>query len=701
MSAKHIPSICAKLAFALLLPGLIGLSGCTVGPDFRGVPAKTLAANFLNSPNAESWQSPHLPARPQWHRFEDPKLNQLIDMALVESPNVKELHWRIREASALVAVVSGQLKPFAELGATYERRKRSSSSQPFVGPNGDAFDFFSTGINSQWELDLVGRIRRETQAATAEYQVTVADLHDVRRLLVGEIARTYIRVRLYQDLQRTTRANLGIQSESLESVNTRIAAGKVGNLDLVQLNSRLRLTESDIPVFTEQLKLALNQLAVLVGEYPSQPFFEFVGYSPQINTPLIGRGIPADLIRYRPDIRRSERDVTAETARVGVATAELYPRLSLLGTISIDSRNFSSLVSSDSLAFTIGPSLSWNILSLGRIEKAVEAQKARVEQAIQRYQQTLLTAVSEVENSLVSYHENNQRSSVLREAVENAAKAVELAEDQYTVDKASLERVISNQRRLLRASVLLAETRAAIATASVDLIQATGVGWGGPGTVSQATANQANIQYQGHISSPGQLIQPGHPDGVPVPPSEVPTPAVEPLPAVNHLNPAKSANPLDEPVEGDSDGITELLPLPKQLPPVIPSKPAAPIKPVAPKPAAPVKPAAPIKPAAPVQVPVLDSASRDFWDVEILGDEGIDPDSALAPWDMSDQTIDWPPTTEPSPSLVSEPSIEVAIQKRPTNSTSALDPSALDTTESSIKWRSFRPDPKRDWYATP
>ena len=443
--------------------------GCTLGPDYHGVGAPALSPDYLNASSTTP--------RPDWHQFDDPTLNRLIARALSDSPDIAELNSRVVEACALVAIVAGQKQPFVDGQATYENRKRSSNSQPFVAQNADPFDFFSVGVDSRWEIDLFGRIARETEAASAEYQGTIEDVNDLKRLLIGEIARTYVQVRLYQEQLHQNQLNLRIQRQSLAKVRSRIEAGKVGRLDLVQLKSRISLTEANSPVFREQLKLSVNRLAVLVGTTPDRDFIEMIGTQPQLSAPLVGPGVPADLLRYRPDVRRAEREVAAASARIGVAESELYPKLALLGTISFDSRNVGDLISSDSLFYGIGPGFTWNLLSLGRIERQIEIQKAQLCQAVQRYRSTVLTAIGDVENSLASYQENTRRLLILGTAVDEAHEAVELANDQYEADRASLERVVSNQRRLLRASLERGLARADLATASVNLIQSAGIGW--------------------------------------------------------------------------------------------------------------------------------------------------------------------------------------------------------------------------------
>lgn len=460
-----------------LLVLLVQATGCQiVGPDYGGVTPPPLGPNFYQAATRTSNHPMHQPPPMGWDSFGDMTMQGLIARAMRESPSVEELSWRINEARNVVRIVSGQTDPFADGVAGYERRKRSANSQPFVGSNGEPFSFFSVGVNSRWEIDLVGRIARETQAAVADHQATQEDLNDLRRVLAGDIARAYINLRLNQELLKQNETNLRIQQRSIEEVEDRIGAGKVGKLDLVQLKSRIGLTESESPVFEQAIAQNFHLIALLVGSTPGDDLSFLLRPTSQLIVPAFAPELPANLIRRRPDVRRAEREVAAACARIGVAEAEFYPRLNLLGTVSFDSRKFSDLLDYDSLVFAIGPGVSWNILSLGRIESQVNVQKAQLKQACARYRQSVLLAVSEVEDALVGQDQQRRRIEVLRKTRDDSADAVELAVDQYKADKASLERVVSNQRRLLQASLALAQARAEAAIASVNLYQAIGGG---------------------------------------------------------------------------------------------------------------------------------------------------------------------------------------------------------------------------------
>ena len=453
-------------------------TGCrTVGPNYSGTNAPPLQPSYVNEAASadDASDAGNAPIQAaSWEHFRDHRLDALVQTALRDNPSLKELAWRITESRALLCIVSGQRDPFADAFTTYERRKRSSNSQPFVAQNGDAFNFFSVGVDSRWEIDLFGRIRRETEAATADYQATIEDRNDLQRVLIADVIRAYVDVRLYQELLSQNETNVSIQRDALDKVQTRIQAGRVGRLDLVQLQSRVGLTESDSPFYAEQLRLSLHRLALLVGQTPNSDLEKAVGIGSQLQSLDIVTGVPMDLLRNRPDVRRAEREVAAACARIGVAEAELYPKLALAGTVSLDSRKVSNLLDSDSLLFGFGPSFSWNILSLGRIERSIEIQKSQLQQAIQRYQQSVLLAVSEVEDGLASQQKNAIRLKILQKAVFDSGEAVHLASQQYEADRVTLERVVSNQRRLLRASIELTRTRAELARASVSLIQAVG-----------------------------------------------------------------------------------------------------------------------------------------------------------------------------------------------------------------------------------
>lgn len=467
-------SVVAFVLGAVLLTSI----GCkTVGEDYSGVTNPPLLPEYFqitNLPTTDGCPPCGLPETASWNNIDDGMLGELIARGLQNNPSVHELIWRITEAENAVRIVSGQKRPFVDAVGIYQGRKSSSTGQTFNQTINNPFEFMSVGLNSRWEIDIVGRIRRETESATGTYEATKENVADLRRILAGNIARAYVLLRMNQELLYQTQATYAIQQSTIKDIEARMEAGQVTRLDLVQIRSRMELTRSLVPVYDQEIQKSFHAIALLIGTTPSQCEAELLAPRLQLNPKILCPEVPADLLRRRPDIRRSEREVAAACALVGVAQAEFYPRLNIVGTIGYNSRKLSNLLDYDSLAWGVGPGVTWNILSLGRIEAQVEIQKAQLEQAIARYQQSVLTAVSEVENALVTQIRQRERISILLQSTQDAQESVELAMEQYRVDKVSVERVDSNQRRLLQCVTDLALARAEAATSSIDLLQALG-----------------------------------------------------------------------------------------------------------------------------------------------------------------------------------------------------------------------------------
>ena len=479
----------AIIAALLAAGGLSSVGvGCRIGPDYRGTPGPPMEPTYWQRRDVGMIDADDLIGdrddRPDlttttpivWSDLADDHLSSLISLAQSDNPSLTEARWRIVESRSLACIVAGQRCPFAEGFAGYETRKRSDNAQPFVGVLRKPFDFWTIGTAARWEIDIVGRIAKEVEAARADIGQQTALAGDVRRLISGEVARQYILLRQSQRQLDVTRENLAIQRKALAVVEDRIAAGKVTRLDEVQLRSRLELTEAGEPVFAQNVETAYHALSRLTGTTPGPRTAYLLNVEPQLAPEGVDPGLPADLLRRRPDVRAAERRVARECALVGVARSEYYPRLALLGTLAFESRKGSNLFEYESLAFAIGPQFTWNILSLGRIESAVAAQRARVQQAVANYQTVVLAAAAEVEDALAAQRRQRQRAADLREAVETAEEAVELSLEQYEAGKVTIERVVSNQRRLLRAQLELTDAEARSAEATVNAFQAIGGG---------------------------------------------------------------------------------------------------------------------------------------------------------------------------------------------------------------------------------
>lgn len=449
--------------------------GCAaVGPDYVPPGTRSLRAQYSQRAVAEHYSQPF---EQWWDQLFDPMLAELATTALNQNLPVQESNWRICEARAVAGVVNGQLFPYMDSIGSYTYRKRSLNARSNAVSNGAPFDVFSVGFDSRWEIDIFGRIRRETEAAVAEWGASIEASEDLKRILVAEVAATYVAIRTRQELLRVIAENQQSQAYHRWRAESRFRAGMVGRLDVVQAEQVAEATAAELPLIEQELRLSFHQLYLLLGQTPDGSLEQRLGRSPIPTPNLIEVGVPADLLRRRPDVRRAEREVVAASALIGVATSELYPRLTLNGAITLDSRNFSSLVEYDILAFGLGPGIRWNVLSLGRIQQSIQAREAAYQQAVLRYQQSVIVAAGEVENAIAQYSYGQQRVELLDRTVRTAQEAMQLAIAQYGAGVVGLERVLSAQRRLLEAQQRLVESRSEVALAAIRTYKAAGGGW--------------------------------------------------------------------------------------------------------------------------------------------------------------------------------------------------------------------------------
>jgi NodT family efflux transporter outer membrane factor (OMF) lipoprotein len=450
-------------------------------------------------------RGPTADATTWWQSFADPTLNQLVSQALAKNLTVQQATERIIEARSIVSLNGGQLAPNVDYASGYQFLKRAPNARPFAGDNiGKSFSLFNVGFDSTWEIDLFGRIERSIEAAEADLLAQQFSLQDLQQTLTADVATSYLSIRLLQDQIQVIQQSTQLQRNTRKTVGDRTEAGVSTQLDSEQTSAFLHRSRAAKVVLEQQLSCEFNRLSVLVGESPAQPIRDFVGVGPIPDTPLVPEmGIPADLIRRRPDIRRSEAEIAAATARIGVAEADLYPSLTLLGSISLGATDPSSLFQSDSLAFSLGPSIRWNILHFGRICDNIEIHESRMRQTIAGYRQTVLQAVQEVEDAMVKHDGFRSQLSALEKARQSDIKAVELSLERYKVGKANFQRVLDAQLQLLQDSQATAAARANANIQLIRLYRSIGGGW--PGAQS-CQPNVASAQ-----------------------PTNIPTPAVQPI----------------------------------------------------------------------------------------------------------------------------------------------------------------------------
>ncbi len=461
-----------------ILPALVitfCLSGCfAVGPDYVRIKPEAPKAwhTTLQGGLASSLATPE--ALSQWWKvLGDPQLESLEKRAIQGNLELKNARARIREARALRGISKAKL--FPSIDATGNISNHRSSENNGLGHEGR---LYAAGFDAGWELDIFGGTRRAIEAAQAEIESSEEDLHDVLVSLLAEVGLNYVEARTYQSRLAATKANIAVQQETYELNLSLHQAGLIDELALEQSLYNLEHSRSQIPSLQTGLEEAKNRLAVLLGKNPGAVHPELAEEKAIPAIPLsVAVGIPAETLRHRPDIRRAERNLAAATARIGVATADLYPKFRLSGTIGLESISYGNLWQWASRSWNFGPGVSWNIFDAGAIRRNIQAQNARQEQTLITYEATVLQAQEEVENALVAYAKEQQRREALTKATASAKRADLLARDQYQAGLVDFNNVLDAQRSLISFQDELAQSNGVVTANLIRLYKALGGGW--------------------------------------------------------------------------------------------------------------------------------------------------------------------------------------------------------------------------------
>lgn len=467
-------SATARVSMALAIALFAGCAA--VGPDY--VPPEIATAPAwntsiqdgmtaeANSQNLAAW----------WNTFNDPQLSVLIERAVAQNRELKEARARIREARARKGVSRAGLYPTLDASGSAGRSHGSEETGA-----GATRSLYVTGLDAGWELDLFGGVRRSVEAAEADLQASQDDLRDVLVSLLSEVALNYVDVRAYQARLNVAENNLKSQSETFELTSWRQQAGLSDELAVQQARYNLESTRSRIPVLRTGLEEAKNNLAVLLGEQPGKIHGELEKRKPVPEAPkTIAVGVPADVLRQRPDVRRSERQLAAQTARIGVAKAELYPKFTLTGSIGLEAFSADSLFSSGNRTTSGSAGISWRIFDAGAVRRNIEAQSAIQEQYLFAYESAIMNSLKEVENAITAYAEEEKRRQTLREAVTAAQQAEDLAGYEYRSGLGDFSDVLEAQRSLLTFQDELAQSDGTVVSNLIRLYKTLGGGWTSP-----------------------------------------------------------------------------------------------------------------------------------------------------------------------------------------------------------------------------
>jgi NodT family efflux transporter outer membrane factor (OMF) lipoprotein len=443
---------------------VILLAGCTVGPDYE--PPELDVPGPWHAAPPQTQIDPAVELAVWWERFGDPRLSELIHRAVRGNRDLRVAEARVVEARARRGVTAARLWPLLEAGAL---------ASPAAGAEES---LFLAALDAFWEIDVFGGVRRSVEAAEADYHASIAEQRAILLELTGAVAATYIELRGLQGRIAAVLGNLAAQRETRALTQAQRDVGLASDLDVERARSLVAGTAAELSPLETALSAAVHRLAVLLGDPPAALILEFAETAPIPSAPSeVLVGIPADLLRRRPDLDRAERELAAATARIGEAKADLYPRVTLTGSVGLRSEDVKDLLAGRYNFAAIGPNVIWPIFAGGRIVANIDVQEARTEAALARYEQTLLLALEQVENALVRYAREQVRRRELLDAVDANREAAVLARRLHANGLIEFLDVLVAERSLLESEDRLLASETAVSTSLVSLYVALGGGW--------------------------------------------------------------------------------------------------------------------------------------------------------------------------------------------------------------------------------
>ena len=461
----------SRLGF--LLSATLGLGACAVGPEYRA--PDPAAPQFYNAPEAQFARTAIEKA--WWQEFGDPALDELIARALANDLDLALAAARLRAARAVFDDQALDRFPTVTAAGAYHRQK---AQQPGLANQPIRSETYDAGFDAFWEIDLFGRVRNAVEAARADADATQAELHAVQVSVAAEVARNYLELRGAERRFEVATANRDNQQETLRLTRIRYELGRGTELDVASAEARLAAIEASLPPLIVAQRAARHRLAVLLGQRPGTLELAAGRDSESISESFANPlpiGEPESLLRRRPDIRAAERQLAAATARVGVATADLFPRLTVSGFVGFVTGNAGQLGESAAEAWSVSPVLSWAALDLGSVRARLRASEAQADGALAFYEQTVLHALEETENAFVAYAQNQDRLAALLDQAAASRRAAELARIRYREGAIDFLRLLDAERTVLEAEDAVAIAQTELNTAVVAIYKALGGGW--------------------------------------------------------------------------------------------------------------------------------------------------------------------------------------------------------------------------------
>jgi len=474
---------------AALLAVWFALPGCApVGPDF--VKPDSIENPEWTDQSREEFQFETQDQVEWWQVFNDPALNNLISLAHQNNNNVRVAGLRVLEARAILGIATGNLYPQSQAMFGDATAIQASESNANTGGGGDLqFTQYNLGVGAAWEIDFWGRFRRGIEAADAGLLASIASYDDTLVLLTAQVADTYTVMRAAQEQLRISRDNVVLQQRSYDIVEVMFRYGASNELDVQQAQAQLLGTKASIPGLEITLAQSQNALSTLLGMPPGNIDSLVAGVAaiPSIPDKVLV-GVPADMLRQRPDVRRAELLAMAQNAQVGVATANLYPSFSISGTLGLSAAGntnttstgdsgFSELFRPESLTYSIGPSFVWPFLNYGRIKNNIRVEDARLQQALVQYRETVIQAAREVEDSMVAFTGRLAQDEILGKGVVASQRSTDLSLLRYKEGFADYQRVLDSQQSLFSQQQRYVTNKGDAVRSLIALYRALGGGW--------------------------------------------------------------------------------------------------------------------------------------------------------------------------------------------------------------------------------
>lgn len=468
---------------ALLIAAFLA-SGCKVGDDYVRPP--------LHAPAQFEFAQDQVQLEARWWRqFGDPTLDALIERALRSNLDLKIALARLREARAVITIAGGEGRPQADAGGSFARREPSTEVAfgQFFPPSDNSFH--SAGFRASWEFDLFGRVARGVEAASAEYDIAVEDVHATLVVLCADLARHYVELRGFEEQVSILERELTLQADTAELVRSRAQAGLEDELALARIEGLIASTRARLPELERERAARQHALATLLGVWPRELVDELDAGRRALTPPVaLTTGAPAQLLERRADVRRAERELARASAQNAQARAELYPRISLGAALGLESERLDDLFQSGARTWSVGPSFTLPLLRGGLLRAGIAVRTAQAEAAALRYAQAGLAALADAETALAAWRRAGERAVELEAARAADVRAEALARERYAGGLDNFLSVLDARRSLLASESQLSAARSELAAAAVAVYRALGGGWELEGELEELVATR-------------------------------------------------------------------------------------------------------------------------------------------------------------------------------------------------------------------